>query len=52
VKDPSFKKIFAKVSAGKHNDYDILNDYLFLGLPLYILNSSLREQMAHGSTSA
>ena len=45
TEDPSFGKIFAKVFVGKRNDYVTLNGYLFRGLQLCILDSSLREQI-------
>jgi hypothetical protein len=43
--DPSFRKIFAKLSLSKRNDFVILNGYLFRGLQLCILDSSLREHI-------
>jgi hypothetical protein len=43
--NPSFGKIFAKVSVSKRSDCVILNGYLFHGLQLCIPYSSLREQI-------
>jgi hypothetical protein len=43
--NPSFGKIFSKLSLSKCSDYVILNGYLFCGLQLCISDSSLREQI-------
>ena len=39
MEDHSFRKIFAKVSVGKHSDYIILNGDMFRGLQLCILDT-------------
>jgi hypothetical protein len=39
----TFLKIYKELSKGEHNDYVMLNTYLFCGLQLCILDCSLKE---------